>query len=207
VIKKKVFITIAITGIPGSGKTFASQIFQKILGDRAKIFSADKIISDIYQDSKKTRELFAGFDWYEDVLDQKTKSQINKKSLIKKIIKHPEILKDLEEKFHPIVRAEFLKSISENKDFQYLIFEVPLLFEASLDGLFDFNITIESNKDDSFKRAKEKISEELNQIFLESHFSQEKKKNLGSHFFFNDSNDKRILEKQINKFIKFLKFD
>lgn len=205
-ICKKNFITIGVTGIPGSGKTFSCQVFQKILKKDAKIFSADKIVFNIYQNSSKTKKLFSNFDWYKSVLDEKFTAKINKNLLIQKILERPEILQDLEKKFHPIVRFEFAKSILENKKYKYLIFEVPLLFETNFNNLFDLNITIESNQEKSLQKIKKKIPEELYKIFLDLHFSQEKKKKLSSKCFFNDFNNSKILEAQIKNFLEILEF-
>jgi dephospho-CoA kinase len=168
---------------------------------KTKIIISDEIISNIYKDQKLTSFLFEKFEWFDFVICQKSKL-IRKPKLIEKIISNPQILKDLEQKFHPIILNKFKNIIEEKEKYDFMIFEVPLVFEANMIHLFDFIMLIKAYKNQRFLRKEKSIDERLHKIFLDSHFSEKEKAKFANFEILNNSNSIENLKNQIESLIK-----
>ena len=97
-------IKIGITGSLASGKTTASKILSN---KRGPLFSADRVVRDLYKDSKFKLKISKKF-------KIKNNNQI-KNSLKKIIFKNIRNLKKLEEIVHPIVRSKMREFTSKYK--------------------------------------------------------------------------------------------
>ena len=137
---------ICLTGKIAAGKSEAL----KILKDEGfKIFSADEIIRDFYQDKKFLKELKYKFP---DVFNDKG---IDKELIYKKLFAD----KKFESQYLNVIYSSLKEKINEfiiiNDGFKKAV-EVPRVFDAKMEKLFDFIIGIESvnQKENLFKREK-----------------------------------------------------
>ncbi len=180
-------LKIALTGLPCSGKTYVLNLMQKLFGKNSIIFNLDKIIESIYENN----EIF--YSIYENIIDFQYKNlDLTQKKviIIDNIIKKPSILKKIMAKINPIIRVKIIELFQENTSCDYLIFEIPLLFESRMDDLFDINILIKSTHSQMNSRLKKrKINPKLYKIFLRSHYKYRKKKKYTNHIFFNNINN------------------
>ena len=128
-------IKIGITGSLASGKTTASKILSL---RRGPLFSADKVVKELYQ-NKKFRSLIS------KRFKIKNDNKI-KKSLKKIIYENKKNIKKLEKIIHPIVRKEMRKFTFRNKNKKFLFYEIPLLIESKLMKHFDIIIFIKAKK-------------------------------------------------------------
>ena len=104
-------IKIGITGSLASGKTTASKILSL---RRGPLFSADKVVKELYQ-NKKFRSLIS------KRFKIKNDNKI-KKSLKKIIYENKKNIKKLEKIIHPIVRKEMRKFTFRNKNKKFLFY-------------------------------------------------------------------------------------
>ena len=132
---------IGITGSLSSGKTSVAKILSK---NKDMLFSADKIVRDLYLNNKFKKKI-------------KKKFQIKKNDLkveIKlKLLKKEICLKELGSIIHPFVRKKMREFYRKNKRKKIILFEIPLLIESKLMKFFDFIILVVAPK----KKQIEKI--------------------------------------------------
>lgn len=69
---------------------------------------------------------------------------LDRKSLAAKVFEHPELRSKLEAIIHPLVQAETRRLISEQPENALVVYNVPLLVEASVNLPFDRIVTVEA---------------------------------------------------------------
>ena len=110
-------IRIALVGNIGSGKTFLSRLFGY------PVFNADETVAKIYSKNKKI---------YLKLKDKLpnlfTKFPIQKKEVIKAIIKDKDNIKKISSIVHPEVRKDLKKFIKKNKKKKNYYLRYPTIF-------------------------------------------------------------------------------
>ena len=181
--------TIGITGSLASGKSTVAKLIAK---KKYPLFSADKIVLDLYNNKKFIKLIVKKF---------KLSSDKNIKNQIKLIVKkNKNKLNMLESIIHPLVRKEmnnFLKIKSK-----ILVLEIPLLIENKLNKFFDKIIFVDAKKKLRLKRylkrnGKKNTFELLNKRQLSSVI----KKKI-CDFTINNNYSLLILKKNVKNFIK-----
>lgn len=149
---------IGITGNSGSGKSTISKLISK--NYEAKIIDADKIAKEMTKNNgeylQAIRQAFGNDVIKNNELDRKKLADIvflnraEKEKLDGLTFEHvvEEIKKELE--------------ANQNLDYQYIILDVPLLFESKLDKLCDYTIGVIAPKTEKIKRIckRDNLSEE-----------------------------------------------
>ena len=135
-------LKIAVTGHPYSGKS----TLLKALGKKFPVIYMDGIVAGIYAQNKVKKLL----------LERLGKS--SKKGVLGIIGKKPGKLEALESVLHPFAKKGLLERFEalERKGAKIVAVEVPLLFEAGWQGMFDCSIAVIANKKDLEKRGKER---------------------------------------------------
>ena len=143
---------IAVTGGICSGKSTVSKWFDK---NGFVVFSADEIAHFIldYPDVKeKLKDKFG-----DEIIRNK---KVNRKKLGEIVFGNPENLKFLNGLLHPKIRAEMQKIIDfyyfESDRPEYLVFEIPLLFENGLEKAFDLTINVYTDKNKQIQRLRKR---------------------------------------------------
>ena len=177
---------IGITGSIASGKSTVARLIAK---KKYPLFSADKIVSDLYKNSRFIKLLAKKFKLREK---KKIKNQI--RLLVRK---NNNRLKVLENIIHPIVRRKM--NVFLKKKNKVLVLEIPLLIENKLDRYFDKIIFIDAKKKLRLKRylkknSEKKIFEMLNKKQLSPNI---KKK--ACDLVINNNYSLAILEKNVKK--------
>jgi dephospho-CoA kinase len=181
-------VVIGITGSIASGKSTVARLIAK---RKYPLFSADKIVLNLYKKKKFTNLLIKKF---------KLKNKKKIKNQIKLIIKkNKEKLKILENIIHPVVRREMNVFLKKKKKF--LILEIPLLIESKLNRYFDNIIFVDTEKKLRLKRYlrrnnDRKIFEALNKRQISSII---KKKSCD--LIINNNYSLAILKKNVKKII------
>jgi dephospho-CoA kinase len=181
-------VVIGITGSIASGKSTVARLIAK---RKYPLFSADKIVLNLYKKKKFTNLLIKKF---------KLKNKKKIKNQIKLIIKkNKEKLKILENIIHPLVRREMNVFLRKKKKF--LILEIPLLIESKLNRYFDNIIFVDTEKKLRLKRYlrrnnDRKIFEALNKRQISSII---KKKSCD--LIINNNYSLAILKKNVKKII------
>ncbi|MBN1948763.1 MAG: dephospho-CoA kinase [Candidatus Cloacimonetes bacterium] len=189
---------IAITGAIASGKSLASNWFRS---QGYQVVSTDKIAHTILDDpdiSRKIRDHFGDGVCLEGRIDRK---------LLGKVIfsekRHQQWLNRL---IHPQVFKE-MDSIIREAEADYLIFEVPLLFESGLERCFDLIMNIDAEEEILINRitARDRISESEARLKLASQLAPVQKARLAD-VNINNNGSVEMLEVQLKELFKNLPY-
>lgn len=188
-------IKVGILGSVGSGKSFVANIFKEL---GFNIFSADQVVSQIYERNKNINKKISIF--FKLKLNR---GKINKNELRDTLKKNPKKFKYLNKIIHPIVRKKLILFLSKYKKTKLLVLDIPLLIENKMFNFVDIFIFVKT-KPNIFKiRIKKRRN--LDKQFLkllENQQTNEKIKKSYADFTVNNSTKdkvklqvKRILDK------------
>ena len=183
-------ISIAVTGSIASGKSTVAKLIAR---KKYPLFSADRVVKDLYKKSKFNKLLAKKFN-----LNRKKNIKNQIKILIKK---NKNKLKILEAIIHPLVRKEmniFLKI--KNK---ILVLEIPLLIENKLSKYFNIVIFVDTKKKVRLKRYLTINSNKNTFEILNKRQLPPAKKKFLCDFVINNNYSLAILKKNVKKFIEF----
>ena len=156
---------IGITGNSGSGKSTISKLISK--NYEAKIINADKIAKEMTKNNgeylQAIRQAFGN-----DVIKN---NELDRKKLADIVFLNRAEKEKLDGLTFEYVVEEIKKELeaNQNLDYQYIILDVPLLFESKLDKLCDYTIGVIAPKTEKIKwicerdkLSKEKALQRLN---------------------------------------------
>jgi dephospho-CoA kinase len=180
---------IGITGSIASGKTSVARL---MAGKKYPLFSADKIVSNLYNKKNFIKILVKEF---------RLKKRNRIKNQIKSILKsNKKNLYKLESIIHPLVRKEMINFLKKKKKFLFL--EIPLLLEGKLNKYFDELIFVGAKKNLRLKRYLKKKGDRETFILLDKRqLSSTLKKNI-CDYTINNNYSLAILRKNVKNFIK-----
>ena len=149
---------IGITGNSGSGKSTISKLISK--NYEAKIIDADKIAKEMTKNNgeylQAIRQAFGN-----DVIKN---NELDRKKLADIVFLNRAEKEKLDGLTLEYVVEEIKKELeaNQNLDYQYIILDVPLLFESKLDKLCDYTIGVIAPKTEKIKRIckRDKLSKE-----------------------------------------------
>lgn len=149
---------IGITGNSGSGKSTISKLISK--NYEAKIIDADKIAKEMTKNNgeylQAIRQAFGN-----DVIKN---NKLDRKKLADIVFLNRAEKEKLDGLTFEYVVEEIKKELeaNQNLDYQYIILDVPLLFESKLDKLCDYTIGVIAPKTEKIKRIckRDNLSEE-----------------------------------------------
>lgn len=132
-------LNVGLTGGIACGKSTVAGMF---VGAGAYLIDFDKLAHEVQEPGKPAwREIIGHFG--RDILGQDEKIDRNKLASI--VFGHPEKLKALNGIVHPLVLQEWqdrLEKIKTSDPRAIALSEIPLLFEAKLQSLFDLTILV-----------------------------------------------------------------
>ena len=191
--KKSTPFIVGIYGKISSGKSTALNILKK---DNYKVFSADECVKQLYKNRKVIEKI-------NEIAHSNFKVEVDKKEIKEKIIKDKTILKKINNYIHPLVKKEAELFIKKNKKENIIFLEIPLLFESHMEGLFDYIIGIDINKNIQLERLiKRNGNDALSLLKINENNNFDKNKTKMDFIINNDEdleNFKINLEKIINK--------
>ena len=137
---------IGLTGAIGSGKSTAARIFAKL---GATVLDADVLAKEALEDPTVQRDLKARFPaaFESGVLSHKSLADI--------VFSDRSRLAQLTELTHPVVRRKFKEIVSSMEE-GVLVYDVPLLFEAGLEGDFDLTVVVSTPDEIRHDRLKKR---------------------------------------------------
>ena len=149
---------IGITGNSGSGKSTISKLISK--NYEAKIIDDDKIEKEMTKNNgeylQAIRQAFGN-----DVIKN---NELDRKKLADIVFLNRAEKEKLDGLTFEYVVEEIKKELeaNQNLDYQYIILDVPLLFESKLDKLCDYTIGVIAPKTEKIKRIckRDKLSKE-----------------------------------------------
>jgi dephospho-CoA kinase len=188
-------IKVGILGSVGSGKSFVANIFKEL---GFNIFSADQVVSQIYERNKNINKKISNF--FKLKLHH---GKINKNELRDTLKKNPKKLKYLNKIIHPIVRKKLILFLSKYKKTKLVILDIPLLIENKMFNFVDIFIFVKTKSNILEIRMKKRIN--LDQGFLkllENQQAEEKIKKGYSDFIVDNSTKDKVklqVKKILNK--------
>jgi dephospho-CoA kinase len=129
-------IKVGILGSVGSGKSFVANIFKEL---GFNIFSADQVVSQIYERNKNINKKISIF--FKLKLNR---SKINKNELRDILKKNPKKFKYLNKIIHPIVRKKLILFLSKYKKTKLVVLDIPLLIENKMFNFVDIFIFVKT---------------------------------------------------------------
>ena len=129
-------IKVGILGSVGSGKSFVANIFKEL---GFNIFSADQVVSQIYERNKNINKKISIF--FKLKLNR---GKINKNELRDTLKKNPKKFKYLNKIIHPIVRKKLILFLSKYKKTKLVVLDVPLLIENKMFNFVDIFIFVKT---------------------------------------------------------------
>jgi dephospho-CoA kinase len=196
--------SIGLTGNFGMGKTTVLKLFEK---HGVQAISSDDLVHDILKKPAIIRKLSR-------ILGNKVlikgphSLSINKKVVADEIFADAEKRRLVESVIHP----EVLKSINKIKSAlskksrdSIIVFEVPLLFEAGFESLFDINVTVYCKRDTAIRRLLRKGWTETDAIKrIRAQMPVTRKKRLAD-LLINNERDISSTEKRVRLIIRKLR--
>ena len=125
-------IKVGILGSVGSGKSFVANIFKEL---GFNIFSADQVVSQIYERNKNINKTISIF--FKLKLNR---GKINKNELRDTLKKNPKKFKYLNKIINPIVRKKLILFLSKYKKTKLVVLDIPLLIENKMFNFVDIFI-------------------------------------------------------------------
>ena len=129
-------IKVGILGSVGSGKSFVANIFKEL---GFNIFSADQVVSQIYERNKSINKKISIF--FKLKLNR---GKINKNELRDTLKKNPKKFKYLNKIIHPIVRKKLILFLSKYKKTKLVVLDIPLLIENKMFNFVDIFIFVKT---------------------------------------------------------------
>ncbi len=136
---------VGLTGGMGCGK---STILEELKFLGCGTVSADKLVHELYQDPGVILEVC-------DLL-KIPKNSFSMELVAKIVFTDSKKLVELENLIHPKLKdkTEAIRKEFEEKGFEISFYEVPLLFEKSLQGRFDQTVCVGADEETQLKRIK-----------------------------------------------------
>lgn len=185
---------VGLTGVIGSGKSTVTNYLTSL---GYLVIDSDKIVENLYQQIKVIKLIEENFG-KNCILD----NQINRKVLGELVFNNQDKREKLNNLIHPLVKKEIKKQINEIN--QPLIFvDVPLLYEAHFEDLFDETMVIYANTNQIIKRliTRDHLNQEQALAKINSQMEMIKKCSLAD-FIIDNSLDLCYTYKQINELIE-----
>jgi dephospho-CoA kinase len=189
---------IGLTGNLGYGKTTVLKLFKK---SGAHVLNADHIVHELLKKPAIIRKLVSIMG--EEILFTRlSKRYINKKRMAEVIFNNSKKRRAVEKILHPAVMrsAVNLKEKIQKKNKQaVIIFEIPLLFEAGYQDIFDATIAVSCSRATAIRRlvrtgmAQEDITQRLKAQMPAS------KKKIMADYVINNNSGLRDIGLQVKK--------
>lgn len=187
-------INVGLTGKIASGKSYALSFFKD---HNIEVISSDEIVKELYQ---KDEVIFL----INKTFNLSFKDEINHKILRDYLLIHPNEKRKLERLIHPLVKKEIISKMEKsNKDIR--IIEVPLLFKAHFEDIFDTLIVIDTNEESQNIRLKERVGNDyqlMKEINKDNMIDINK---LKAEFIIDNSGSKEEYKEKLNNILNKLK--
>jgi dephospho-CoA kinase len=187
---------VALTGGIATGKSTVARILRSKGMD---IIDADQLIHQIYKRSE-TIEFLKGL--APQVLShQSTGTEIDFAALRKIFFSNPQIKQNILSFLYPRMESEFLAAAKKNNH-QVIIYDIPLLFERSLESLVDYVVCVYCPRTLQSARlsARDHSSPELIEQILNQQIDIEIKRQRSQYVILNSENLEN-LQLEVQKFI------
>lgn len=186
---------IGLTGGIASGKSQVRKLFEE---KSFKTLSADEVVHSLMKKGQKTYdEILQKFGV--DILDKN--QEIDRKALGELVFKDKKLLRCLEEILHPEVKKTFDNWQKQNAGEDWIVYEIPLLFEKNREEDFDLIYCVSVSSERQIERImkRDSISLEQAKARVKNQIPQEQKMAKSDIVLKNDFDDLDELKKAFLK--------
>lgn len=187
--ESKKALRIVITGNIGSGK---SQFCRYLEEFGQRIVYADEVAREVFIEN---RELWLQR-WGRGIL---TDSEVDRKKVADIVFKNRAELDFLNANTHPQTIAKF-EEISRKTQDGYVLYEVPLLFEAKITHLFDYIVLVTAERDLVLKRLALRNPDDIENMMLrlDSQMPDEEKIQRSNLVIYNNDTKEKLREEALS---------
>ena len=186
---------IGLTGGIASGKSQVRKLFEE---KSFKTLSADEVVHSLMKKGQKAYdEILQKFGV--DILDKN--QEIDRKALGELVFKDKKLLRCLEEILHPEVKKTFDDWQKQNAGEDWIVYEIPLLFEKNREEDFDLIYCVSVSSERQIERImkRDSISLEQAKARVKNQIPQEQKMAKSDIVLKNDFDDLDELKKAFLK--------
>jgi len=168
-LNKKPRFFLGLTGSIGMGKTTISKMFRDL---GVPVWCADTEVNKLYEKNGAATKLFS-----KEFPSVVTEKGVDKNKLRNLIHQNSSILKKIEEIVHPLLSDSKINFINSNKDFLFIIFDIPLLLEKNQEKNFDAVLVITASENTQKNRvlSRENMVEKDFQLIKQNQLNEEEK--------------------------------
>ncbi len=187
-------LKVGLTGGIGCGKSTAVDAF-RVLG--VPIVDADQISKEMVKKGSEALEEITTIFGNDLLLET---GELNRSRLKQKIFTDPKALEKLEAILHPRIKVEIKNQISEIKNQDYAIVDIPLLVEKNYLEMFDHIIVVDCLPEQQIQRVtkRDSLSDSDIKKIMQNQASREERNQVATHILDN-TKDKETLLSQINR--------
>ena len=181
-------IKVGILGSVGSGKSFVANIFKEL---GFNIFSADQVVSQIYERNKNINKKISIF-----FKLRLNRGKINKNELRDTLKKNPKKFKFLNKIIHPIVRKKLILFLSKYEKTKLVVLDIPLLIENKMFNFVDIFIFVKT-KSNIFKiriKKRKNLDKQFLKLLEKQQADEKIKKGYADFIVDNSTKDKVKLQ-------------
>ncbi len=186
---------IPIVGLTGGIATGKSEASKSLLKKGFFIIDADRLVKEIYKSQEVINEMKASLPEFI------TKSnEINFKELRRSVFNDPCIKSQVENIIYPKMENAFNQHLSkldnEKYQFNFIIYDAPLIFEKKLHTKLDYSVLISTTRETQINRViqRDRVSSEEACRVIDSQMSLDDKKVLANITVFNDDSIQNFLK-------------
>ena len=189
-------LDIPIIGLTGGVATGKSTVTKRLLDKGIPVIEADKLVHKIY--IKDSSINFIGENFPSAVTDNK----INFEILRKIFFENKEAQEIIEKFIYSQLEKEFIQTSAQFVAPEFIIYDVPLLFEKKLNDLVDLSILVYANQKTQLARMieRDKIENDLALKMLQKQIDIEKKKDM-SEWIIENNGSLKDLDLELSKFL------
>ncbi len=140
-------LLVGITGGIGSGKTSLANLFRQA---GYSVYDADKRARSLQNEDASLRQAITKLMGSKAYLPS---GELNRPWLANIVFNRPELLLQLNETVHPVVKRDFLRWAAERQEANILFLESAILFESGFWTLFHKIINVTADKDLRIQRV------------------------------------------------------
>ncbi len=161
-------LLIGLTGSFGTGKSTVAAMFK---AKGAKVIDADTVTRDLLLKNtkciKKVAKSFPGA-----II---CAGDIDRSKLAKVVFQHPRELKKLTDILYPEALKEVKRQISLYRRTQFIVLDVPLLFETGWDRLADITVVVRASRKEQVQRIQNRMGISRSEILKRLKFQMPQK--------------------------------
>lgn len=184
-------LDIALIGLTGSIATGKSSATQYLKSIGHPVIDADKLVKDIYSKDESIKFIQS---IQPSLISGRTINFIKLRELF---FNDQDVKFKVESYIYSKLEAQFREEISSTNITNYIIYDIPLLFEKNLESNFDLTICVHSSPEIQIQRLmlRDKINKELAQNIISSQINIDTKKFKSDLVIDNNENIKTLHEK------------